>query len=296
MTELDQVQRWMQSVISHPDGIAAGADADEAQRLIAVGAGNLDSVVTRSRRLSAADRLAIYGNAYYARLLDCLGEVFPILKRTLGEEVFNGFGFGYLQNHPSQSYTLNHLGQHFVGYLTDSRPQDETSADWTNFLIDLARLEWAIYEVFDGPGLESDRPLETPDLLALGRSDWLDLKIRTAPCLSLLSVDFPVNDHFSAVRASEAQIEVDFPQPRRQYLAITRREYIVRRYHLNAPQYVLLKELQQDRPLGDALERCVATAESCEDDVDLERDLPKWFHNWSAERCFFAAIETGELT
>lgn len=278
----------MQSVITHPDGVLKGADGDAARKLIAAGAGNLESVVTRSRKLSAADRLAIYANAYYARLLDCIGEVFPILKRTLGEEIFNGFGFGYLQNYPSQSYTLQHLGRHFIDYLRETRPTDGRTENWIDFLIDLARLEWTIYDVFDGPGLEAEDDGAEQDLLAGGDGDWLDLRIRTAPCLQLLTTGYPVNDHYTAVRTLDPETEVEplCPAPESCFLAITRRNFVVRRYQLNATQYTLIGGLQEGLSLGDALERCIDQADG-DDDVDLERDLPLWFRNWTAEACFF---------
>ena len=43
----------------------------------------------RSQALTALERLAIYGHAYYARLLECLREEFPVLKHALGEELFD---------------------------------------------------------------------------------------------------------------------------------------------------------------------------------------------------------------
>jgi len=283
----------MQAVITHPDGVLQGADSEAARELINAGAGNLESVVTRSRKLEASDRLAIYANAYYARLLDCLGEVFPILKRTLGEEVFNGFAFGYLQSYPSQSYTLHHLGRHFITYLDETRPEGSGSVagDWTEFLIDLARLEWTIYEVFDGPGLESVDASDLADFLELSQANWLDLHIQVAPCLQLLTVEYPVNDHYTAVRATDDEIELAFPHPARQHLAISRRDYVVRRYPLNSTQFALLKALQEGMALGAALERCLDVAEQ-DCDVDLETDLSRWFQNWSAENCFFAGVSS----
>ncbi len=105
-----------QAVVTNPDGVEAGADSAAAQDLIHLPPGQLEKVVTRSRALSAAERLAIYANAYHTRLLECLGEVYPMLKRALGEEAFEGFAFGYLQDYPSRSYTLNALGRHFAQY------------------------------------------------------------------------------------------------------------------------------------------------------------------------------------
>ncbi len=291
--ELDRVQRWMQAVITHPDGVLDGADSEKATRLIDAGGGKLESVVTRSRALSASDRLAIYGNAYYARLLECLGEVFPVLKRTLGEELFNGFGFGYLQLFPSKSYTLNHLGDQFVTYLEETRPEAESSGDdesdsgWIDFMIDLARLEWMIYDVFDGPGLENADAFNLPDLLEANPGDWLDLRIRMAPCLQFLITDYPVNDHYTLVRQTEGELEVDYPKPARQYLAISRRNYVVRRYSLTFPQYELLTAMKEGHTLGEALGRC---AEASQDEAmdSLESDLALWFKNWAGEACFFA--------
>ena len=88
--DVDRLQRWFQAVVTNPDGVNAGADSAEAQRLIQLAPGQLEKVVTRSRALSAAERLAIYANAYHTRLLECLGEVYPMLKRGLGEEAFEG--------------------------------------------------------------------------------------------------------------------------------------------------------------------------------------------------------------
>jgi len=290
-SDLERVQRWMLSVITHPDGVDEGADADEARRWIDAGAGRLDGVVTRSRSLSASERLAIYGNAYYARLLDCLGEVYPVLKRTLGEETFDGFAFGYLQEYPSKTYTLNELGRRFPRYLKETRPDEGDGADWANFLIDLARLEWAIYDVFDGPGMEDEPPLELPDFSAMPQGEWLDLRFRVSPSLELLEFSYPVNDHYTAVRSSDEEMELAFPPCEPSFVALSRRDYVVRRYPLDRAQFLLLESFAEGRPFADALDRVLrleaATPER------LESELAVWFRNWAAERCIFRAVEAG---
>lgn len=162
---LDVVQRWFQAVVTHRGGVADGAESQEAQGLIRLNRGELEAVVCRSRNLTAAERLSIYANAYYSRLLECLGEAFPILKKALGEEVFTDFAFEYLQSYPSRSYTLDHLGESFPRFLAETRPEDEPGAvSWPDFLIDLATLEWTIAKVFDGPGVEGRTVLKPGDL------------------------------------------------------------------------------------------------------------------------------------
>ena len=124
---LDAVQRWMQAVIMHPDGVAAGLDSETARQHLDVPPEEVESVVSRSQALSSVERLSIYANAYYARLLECLGEEFPVLKQTLGEETFDAFAFGYLQMYPSRSYTLGKLGENFARFLAETRPVEDTS-------------------------------------------------------------------------------------------------------------------------------------------------------------------------
>ncbi len=290
--DLNRVQRWMQAVITHPDGVLSGADGEAARQLIDVGQGNLESVVTRSRSLEAADRLAIYANAYYARLIECIGDVFPVLKRVLGEEMFDGFAFDYLQSHPSKSYTLNILGDRFVDFLRETRPDpdgEQDDADWADLLIDLARLEWTIYDVFDGPGTEQEKTLEASDVAGVEPETWLGMRLQTVPCLQLVEAGYPVNTFYSAVRASEGELEIPFPDPSRSYVAISRRDYIVRRYDLTRPQYELLAVLQRGGTIGQALEAC-ADATPTGELEQLVGEVQQWFRNWTAERCFFQAV------
>ncbi|MDF1737862.1 MAG: DNA-binding domain-containing protein [Verrucomicrobiales bacterium] len=290
ISDLERVQRWMLSVIAHPDGINEGADATEARRWIDAGAGQLESVVTRSRQLSASERLAVYGNAYYARLLDCLGEVYPVLMRTLGEETFQGFAFSFLQSHPSKSYTLNELGREFPGFLRATRPEDEGGAEWADFVIDLADLEWAIYDVFDGPGLEGAPPMTLPDFSAIPQDEWLSLKFRVAPCVRLLKFSWPVNAHYTAVRASDGELNLAFPERAPSSLALSRRDYIVRRYPLSEAQYGLLHQFSEGQSLGDALEFLLE--EGTISPESLGSELPRWFHDWASERCLFRSVES----
>src|SRR5258707_9350668 len=156
--DLGQIQRWMQATIMNPVGVAEGIASPEARSHINVGPDEAEAVVTRSRALSALERLAIYSYAYYARLLECLREEFPVLKHALGEEVFDAFAVGYLEKYPSRSYTLFQLGVNFPRFLAETRPDREAdegvAAEWPDFLIDLATLERTFSEVFDGPGVE----------------------------------------------------------------------------------------------------------------------------------------------
>jgi len=300
--QVNRLQRWFQAVITHADGVDSGAGSQEAQRLIRLGPGQLERVITRSRALTAAERLAIYANAYHTRLLECLGEVFPMLKRTLGDEAFDGFAFGYLQDYPSRSYTLNELGRHFPRYLEDTRPAAdctepdlsgagspvEAADEWPDFLIDLAHLEWAIYEVFDGPGIEGQAFLRFDQLVNLRPEQWAAAQLHPVPCLKLLATRFPVNDYYTRFRQLKENESPPMPRAHQSFVAISRRDFVVRRYNLSGTEFELLRAIQGGFPVARAIE-CAARAST--DSVDqLASNLKLWFRNWTAEG-FFRGIK-----
>ena len=51
---LDRLQRWMQAVIAHPSGVAAGVASDAACRTVDVELGSLEQVLSPSATLTAA--------------------------------------------------------------------------------------------------------------------------------------------------------------------------------------------------------------------------------------------------
>ena len=280
---LDVVQRWFQAVVTHPAGIEVGAVSDEAQALIRLDRGELEAVVRRSRNLTAAERISIYANAYYSRLLECLGANYPILKQTLGEEVFDSFAFEYLQQYPSRSYTLDHLGESFAKFLQETRPEEEgEEVGWPDFLIDLATFEWAIAKVFDGPGVEGKTLLTPEALQSFPPERFAEARLVPVPCLHVMTFRFPINAYYTAARRQE---DVPVPDPGEEHVVLTRRDFIVRRYPLTAPQEALLSAILNGATVGEAIEAAAAVADDLDDEA-LAAELRAWFRFWVAEGFF----------
>jgi hypothetical protein len=282
---LDQIQRWRQSVIMHSRGIREGIASADARRQIDVAPEQAEQVVTRSAAQTATERLAIYGYAYYARLLECLREEFPVLVHALGQEVFDAFAADYLQKYPSQSYTLMQLGSRFPRYLTETRPEsNEDEAlppDWPEFLIDLATLERTFNEVFDGPGPEAEPRLDPHQLIGIPDERFLESRLVGVSCPRLLKLRYPVHRYSTAVRRKTDPLP---PDPAETFLVVTRREFVVRHYELSRPAYQLLSALLAGQTVGQAIGRAAETAVH---DLDrLANDLHKWFAEWAAEGFF----------
>ena len=296
--ELGRIQQWMQAVITHPAGVRAGIDSDAARSEIDIVAGDIEQVVSRSQALTSIERLEVYGNSYFARLLECLTAEFPAVIHAVGEEVFGGFAFGYLQAYPSTSYTLADLGRQFPQYLEEIRPDREDNEapdwevpDWADFVIDLAKLERTYGEVFDAPGVEGEPLLSPDDLQAIPPEQWPLAKLQPVPCLRLATFRFPVHEYATAVRH-----ETDAAPPAAEpiHLVITRRDYIVRRKTVTAPQFALLTQLAEGATVGDAIATVAATI-----DGSVERyaeDLRDWFANWATAGYFYKVELPGDAT
>jgi hypothetical protein len=233
--------------------------------------------------------LAIYSHAYFARLLECLRAVFPFVAKTIGEEAFDDLALGYLERYPSRSYTLDRLGAEFPRYLEETRPdrnaEGRPTETWPDFLIELAKLEWAIGEVFDGPGVEGQSLLSADDLTAIPAERWPQARLKFVPCWRLLAFRFPLNDFYTALRNEEPP---EIPEPAETFLALTRRDFIVRRHRLDRIQFELLGALASGEPIGAAIEQAAKVA-----GPDLEgfaANLQSSFRDWTAAG-FFQAID-----
>lgn len=263
--ELAALQSRFQQAISQPSGIE-----EESARLG-------DSILP-SKALSAADRLAVYRQAYFARLLGCMRELFPALHFTLGDEAFDAIALGYLQQHPSTSYSLGHLATRFPEYLEATRPADQepTSHSWADFVVDLARLEWTIDEVFDGPGDEEETGSVAERLRSIAPEAWPDVRLQVARSMRFLELGFPLAEYYSAARAGR---EAGLPAASPSYLIVWRRNYVVRRWEIESEAFFLLHELAGGERLSVALER---VAQKCDDDTAFAAQIPTWFRDWGA--------------
>lgn len=281
-TDLTSIQRWMQSVITHPDGVEAGIDAPATRELIDVATAQVECVISRSEAQSSIERLNVYANAYYARLLEVLSSEYPALVHALGTELFQEFAFGYLQEHPSHSYTLSDLSAQFPQHLATTRPtRDSTDPDWADFLIDLATLERTYSEVFDGPGVEKCTLLSSEQLAQVPPDQWPQTKLISAPCLRLLTLQFPVHEYVSAVRRQE---QPELPTPSPTWLVITRRHYVVRRVAVQEAEFVALAALIAGECVVDALAAAQDRWRGPIENLPLE--VRRWFRDWAAAGYF----------
>ena len=212
------MQSWMQSALLRQD--------------LPVRVAGAENLVNASSRLTAARHLNIYRQSYIARLRDCMKTQFSALAFALGEELFQMFADQFLDAHPSDSYTLGELGRKFPAFLESTRPdrEQEEKESWIDFMIELARFEYTLSEIFEAREEESKPATEsTPDE-----------NLKCAPLLQIFYHRFPVCRYYMDVTRKN---EPELPFEEDSYAAVTRINYRLSLVEIKPAQYHFLERL-----------------------------------------------------
>ncbi|MBL8149252.1 MAG: putative DNA-binding domain-containing protein [Blastocatellia bacterium] len=251
--QLSKMQQWIQTVITHPQGILAGVMSQNAQEILSISFNQLEDVVVASNLLSSAERFAIYYRSYYTRLLQAFHTMFPSLSHALGKELFEKFVIDYLTCHPPKHYSIGRIADSFSQHLIDTRPDAkcEEKEHWPDFIIELAVLEKAFLDIYDGNGLEDQARLDIRELLVLPAKRLKKIRPIPAPCFRLFAFRYPVHSYLQAVRSEE---QPSIPQPKDSFVALTRCNYQVLTFELSSQEYILLQKLNGANRLEDLLD------------------------------------------
>lgn len=271
---LGGLQRWMQGVIVHPGRTGQALASPEAAALVAPD--RVGEVVLPSATLDPAERVGIYHDMYLMRMEEALETDYPGLAHFLGTQRWRRLVRGYVEAHPSRSYTLNVLGRELAEHVSNA-----PRISHAGFCHDLARLEWAITEAFDAPETPT---LTEEDLAAVPPDAWEGARLVPTAAFRLLALDYNAGLYLDSLR-DDAH---DHPLPRRRpsWVAVCRRDYSVYRVPLTRPGFRLLSGLAEGQTVGEAVEEC------------LRRSRPRpsgdqvfaWFREW-ARAAAFQAVE-----
>jgi hypothetical protein len=226
-----------------------------------------------SHTLAPEERLELYRDMYAVRLIEAIEGDYPAVAALLGHRGFHALSAAYIERHPSVSYTLNRLGDHFPQFIAETLPRRRALAD-------LARLELAMTQVFD----EEESPLlDAHAIAAVPPHAVASMRLVPIRALRLLAFDYPVNDLFQRFRDDEP---LRAPRAKKTWLVVHRRDYGVMRMPLDERAFTLLSALCDGETLGDAV---VAFAER-NGAPPAQDELFAWFRDWTAAG-LFTAIE-----
>jgi hypothetical protein len=284
--KLRALQRTMARAVMQPLTRA------EHMQPIAPGGKSMRSYAARfikpNDRLTSFERLEIYNRQYWFRVLSSMVEDFPGLRAVLGARRFEEMSKAYITDCPSRSFTLRNLGARLPWWL---RRHPHFAGKKQALALDIARLEWADVEAFDG---KAEPPLRPEDV---GGADQTNLRLNLQPYLQLLALQYPVDDLLLEVRDEDE--DTDFAsnafQERRKrkrvhavaklkpspiFLAVHRVDDSVYFRRIEGEEFAILTALRSGRALGEAIEFGLRKTA-----IPLEEraaSVQQWFQNWAA--------------
>ncbi|MGE0397034.1 MAG: putative DNA-binding domain-containing protein [Kofleriaceae bacterium] len=159
----------------------------------------------------ASGDLGIYARMYASRLHDALADDYPKVRVVLGDDAFAGMVARYLQIHRPRSYTLRDAGLELPMFLRHDGPP---------WLAELAALERARVEVFDGPDAS---PLAQAEVAALGLG-LPELVLRLIPSSVVVPLAWAADELWTAI---EDEASVFEPEPAARTVLVWRRNVVV---------------------------------------------------------------------
>lgn len=192
---LKDLQALLYRLITAPEGVAAGLAAERPPGPATLD--DLEHLIESDDRLSAIERLEIYANAYFYRILDCLKEDFPATLATLGVDNFHNLITGYLIEYPPTEPSISYAGRHLSEFLRH-HPMRER---WP-FIAELARLERTLIEVFHAAEAE---PLSAEAMRSVAPEDWPALALRTHPALAIVDCEWRVDELLREVETAAGE-------------------------------------------------------------------------------------------
>jgi putative DNA-binding protein len=218
ISDLTNLQTLLYKAIT----VSPGGVTETPERRIGNG---LESMIRGDGRLSAVERITIYADAYFYRLLDCLKEDFPATLAVVGQSTFEDIVRPYLTEYPPTEPSILFAGRDLADFLAIRHLSDR----WP-FLAELALLERTLIEVFHAP----DAPaLSASQVHEIAPADWPTLSLRTHPALRMLDCEWRVNDVLGAVETATQWTE---PEPGPVFLLVWRQGAQVYYRELEPPE------------------------------------------------------------
>jgi hypothetical protein len=187
---LAELQRRFFELVTGPEGVAK----ELARRGLSAGA--VAAIIAGDGRASAVERLDVYANMYFFRILDVLRADYPKLVAVVGDDAFHDLATDYLQAHPSRHPSLRFVGAALPTFVATHALSRERP-----WLAALAALEWARVDVFDRADVA---PLTRDALAITAPEDFATLPLVPVPASALVPAAWTIEETWRAIEEDRA--------------------------------------------------------------------------------------------
>ncbi len=279
-SKLKKTQIWFGSIIGRP------IDEDSRMNPISPAGQPMEieacDYIRPSLTLRPAQRIQIYNQQYWWRLLNILHESFPLVTRLFGYHDFNRLiAIPYLVKFPPNHWSLNDLG-----YLLSKWVETDYAENDKQLVLDSAKIDWAFNHSFcclqKEPILQSSLPQ------AGDPSSLLDKKIGLQEHLCLFVMDYDLFTFRVDFLKQEPEywIDHDFPllQKEKKYHFVLFRNLNndIQWKEIPEAEYRLLKLIQS----GTTIENLCQWLEQQHGSLyeEAQKNLHLWFQEWIVSR------------
>ena len=209
------------------------------------------------------ERLAVYRNNARHNAREALRAVYPVVEQLVGARFFDHAADLYAAAHPSTSGDIHAFGGEFRTFLAAFEP-----AAGLAYLPDVARLEWAMHEVFHAAAAP---PFPLERLAGVAEDAHAALRFVLNPACRLVASAWPVH-RLWALHQPGAVWDAAFD------IGAGGVDLLVRRSGfevepLPAAEFAMLRRLAAGEPLGAALEATQQAAPAFDLAAFLQRHL-----------------------
>jgi len=274
--KLKEIQQWFASIIVRPiDAKSHMMPVSPSGVLMKHEAKNY---IKPSFSLRPDQRIELYNQQYWWRLLNVLQDIFPLLVRLFGYTDFNNtIGFPFLVKYPPDHWSLNAIGANILHWIDDEYCESDKK-----LVFDAASLDLAFNESFVAKWL---KPIDFTDCQDTDLSALLLPKLYLQPSLYLFDFDydlFAFRQEFLLQEPSYWQ-DHEFPElihgKKRFVLCRTPRNETVWS-ELTEAEFIFLKQFKT----GSSIEVACDWLEDQEKHIfdEASKNLHMWFKKWAS--------------
>ncbi len=286
---LRELQEWMRWIITDPRGVEAAlaekipdADPRDLPRYLEPIPSALDCI-SGDEKLGVTERLDIYAEGYFARILEALESDYKRVKELVGEYGFQKLIADYLKRHPSRYKNIGEIGRELPNFISTH----EMSREFKSLKV-VSDLEWNATECFYS---DDGNEFDPSAFLSLKECDWPRLKIVFSRSIRILSSRLPLVEIWNERLPPVKFAGIDGGSE--QFYLMSCVEGVVTVRSASPNEAVAIESFRRGETLAQVLERVQAQSNDGTLEVGLSEDLMRFFGSWTSERLITGITHRG---
>lgn len=211
----------------------------------------------------AKTRLNIYRNNVIHSLSCAIGDLYPIVKRLIGDDCFNGAAVAFVRKYPPSNSALLFYGGGFVEFI-----KDYPACQSLPYLSDVAKLEYYSHRAFHACDSEY---LDPASLSQVAPEQLGDLIFDTHPSVELFKSQWPIARIWQENLKQQPDV-IDIDSASGCYLLIYRREFEVQVVDLNPHCFHFLQQISQGQSINQAWFKTLQLAQQLASEIEQPID------------------------